>query len=88
MTYTSDVFELPFGPKDFALSINAILGDEWSEAMAKAASDYYGEDFTATVTGTFAAVPEPQSWAMLIAGFGLIGVAARRRRSSTARMLG
>lgn len=27
-----------------------------------------------------AAVPEPQSWAMLIAGFGLIGAAARRRR--------
>lgn len=28
----------------------------------------------------FAAVPEPQSWAMLIAGFGAIGVAARRQR--------
>ena len=25
-------------------------------------------------------VPEPSSWAMLIAGFGIIGVAARRRR--------
>jgi hypothetical protein len=28
---------------------------------------------------SFAAVPEPASWAMLIAGFGLIGAAARRR---------
>lgn len=26
-----------------------------------------------------AAVPEPKSWAMLIAGFGLIGAALRRR---------
>lgn len=26
-------------------------------------------------------IPEPESWAMLIAGFGLIGAAARRRRS-------
>ena len=26
-------------------------------------------------------VPEPNSWAMLIAGFGLVGLAARRRRS-------
>ena len=26
------------------------------------------------------AVPEPTSWAMLIAGFGLVGIAARRRR--------
>jgi len=25
-------------------------------------------------------VPEPQSWAMLIAGFGLTGAAMRRRR--------
>jgi hypothetical protein len=30
------------------------------------------------------AVPEPASWAMLIAGFGLTGAAARRRRSMVA----
>ena len=28
-----------------------------------------------------AAVPEPATWAMMILGFGLIGFAARRRRS-------
>lgn len=28
-----------------------------------------------------AAVPEPESWAMMIAGFGLLGSAMRRRRS-------
>jgi hypothetical protein len=37
-----------------------------------------------TISGSFtlssAAVPEPASWAMLIAGFGLVGVAARRRQ--------
>jgi hypothetical protein len=32
-------------------------------------------------------VPEPQSWAMLIAGFGLVGAAARRRRSGAARAI-
>jgi hypothetical protein len=31
-----------------------------------------------------AAVPEPASWAMLIAGFGLVGAAARRRRAAVA----
>lgn len=31
-----------------------------------------------------AAVPEPQSWAMMIAGFGLVGSALRRRRSVAA----
>ena len=29
-------------------------------------------------------VPEPASWAMLIAGFGLVGVASRRRRTAIA----
>lgn len=27
-------------------------------------------------------IPEPASWAMLIAGFGLVGAIARRRRSA------
>ncbi len=30
------------------------------------------------------AVPEPASWAMLIAGFGLVGVSARRRKAHSA----
>ncbi len=30
------------------------------------------------------AVPEPASWALIIAGFGLVGVAARQRRRSVA----
>jgi hypothetical protein len=34
--------------------------------------------------GTVMAVPEPASWAMLIAGFGLVGAAARRRRTVVA----
>jgi hypothetical protein len=33
---------------------------------------------------TFGAVPEPANWAMLIAGFGLVGVVARRRRIAVA----
>jgi hypothetical protein len=33
---------------------------------------------------TSLAVPEPSSWLMLLAGFGMVGVAARRRRSSVA----
>lgn len=38
----------------------------------------------AQAEGTFAAVPEPSSWAMLIAGFGAMGGAMRRRRFGTA----
>jgi hypothetical protein len=36
------------------------------------------------VTQTTAAIPEPATWAMLIAGFGLVGAAARRRLTGTA----
>nr|WP_310523844.1 PEPxxWA-CTERM sorting domain-containing protein [Polymorphobacter sp.] len=36
------------------------------------------------LTSTAATVPEPSTWAMLIAGFGLVGFAARRRRIATA----
>ena len=32
----------------------------------------------------FGAVPEPASWAMMISGFGLVGVAMRRRRTRVA----
>ena len=32
-----------------------------------------------TFDGT-AGIPEPATWAMMIAGFGLVGAAARRRR--------
>jgi len=36
---------------------------------------------SATVTG---AVPEPATWAMMIAGFGLVGGAMRRRSTKVA----
>jgi hypothetical protein len=44
---------------------------------------YDSTGFTATVEST-GAVPEPASWAMLIAGFGLTGAAMRRRRVTAA----
>lgn len=37
-----------------------------------------------TFTEGSGAVPEPQSWAMLIAGFGLVGAAMRRRSAAVA----
>ncbi|WP_372915826.1 PEPxxWA-CTERM sorting domain-containing protein [Sandarakinorhabdus sp.] len=46
------------------------------------------DDFAATlvpaITPETGAVPEPASWAMLIAGFGIVGVSSRRRRRSVA----
>ncbi len=44
------------------------------------------EDFYAFTRGTFtlAGIPEPASWAMLLLGFGTIGVSQRRTRASLA----
>jgi hypothetical protein len=83
ITYTSDVFSLPEGAKDLSLGINAVTGAAWSEPFAKA-GNYFGADFTANVVGTFAAVPEAGTWTLLIAGFGMVGFAARRRRPAAA----
>ena len=35
--------------------------------------------------GSVISVPEPGAWALMIAGMGLIGLAARRRQSALAR---
>lgn len=47
--------------------------------------DFQNIGFTAEVsTPATPGVPEPATWAMLIAGFGLVGAAARRRRGGGA----
>ncbi|MES2903916.1 MAG: PEPxxWA-CTERM sorting domain-containing protein [Pseudomonadota bacterium] len=39
---------------------------------------------SATPVAVAAAVPEPTNWAMMLLGFGAVGVAMRRRRRPTA----
>jgi hypothetical protein len=49
--------------------------------------DNYGDQFTWTGLAEVrigGIVPEPSTWAMLIAGFGIVGFAARRRRAGVA----
>jgi PEP-CTERM motif len=47
-----------------------------------------GQNANFKVSGTVAAVPEPAGWAMLVVGFGSLGVMARRRRRSVERCRG
>ncbi|MFN7174912.1 MAG: PEPxxWA-CTERM sorting domain-containing protein [Thermaurantiacus tibetensis] len=56
-------------------SINSIAGLNGS-------SDY--EKLVFVYTGGGGVIPEPATWAMLIAGFGLVGLAARRRATAIA----
>ena len=75
IAYKSDVFDVENAIEaDFALAFSSI-------SSAFVAKSGVGTAFEANVVGTFAAaVPEPATWAMMIAGFGMVGFAARRRR--------
>lgn len=45
--------------------------------------NYHDETFVFTNVATTGNVPEPATWAMMIAGFGLVGAVARRRGGKT-----
>jgi len=51
--------------------------DDISRLVFRSSGNAFEFDTIGITTG---AVPEPDTWAMLIAGFGLVGAAARRRR--------
>ncbi len=59
--------------------VDNFLNTSWGEYSGYVPV-YIHQDFIAEST----AVPEPASWAMLIAGFGLIGATLRRRRAVAA----
>ncbi|MFN3370372.1 MAG: PEPxxWA-CTERM sorting domain-containing protein [Sphingomonadaceae bacterium] len=67
---------------NFALSFSGIQRPQGGGGIAYGAN---GGNFIASGSGTFAgAIPEPATWALMIAGFGLVGAAARRRRIAVA----
>ena len=91
LTYTSDFLNFDNATDyDFSLVMTAASSALSIAALDPTLTNVAGaRTFNTTradVTGGFAAsaVPEPQNWALLIAGFGLVGVAARRRRTAVA----
>lgn len=68
------------------------FGDGGSFRVALHNTDFALGGAVTNVAGDFkllsesvSAVPEPATWAMMMLGFGAVGVAARRRRSGSAR---
>lgn len=51
----------------------------WGDPMSSATGSY---ELTLTAQGNLAPVPEPETYAMMLAGLGLLGLAARRRRQT------
>lgn len=57
----------------------------YSVDLMSGAGSLIGDIGVGSIVGlTAEAVPEPESWALMVAGFGLMGVAIRRRRSAIA----
>jgi hypothetical protein len=52
----------------------------WSRLRVNPAADGFNSEIADFGPRVFASVPEPASWALMIAGFGAIGTATRRRR--------
>jgi hypothetical protein len=84
ITYSSDVLGVNASTtKDFALAMNGFA------PLFSINANGLGNPFIANITGTFAAgaVPEVQSWIMLILGFGAVGAVARKRRQNVLEVL-
>lgn len=86
--YGGDVFD-PEGSGNFSFAL--VNGQTYSIGLRNNGNINSGSGFdafgsaSATVSWNIEyteAVPEPASWAMLIAGFGLVGAASRRQRRS------
>ena len=76
-TYSYDFSFGPTAGDDYVLRY--VLGD--TRAGGDGSLKFYGGSRTTLDLGV---VPEPATWAMMIAGFGLVGSALRRRREAIA----
>ncbi len=75
----------PVYPYESTIFTNTIVPAGFSLGFAIDKDGVYYNDATAVnFSVTTTAVPEPASWALMVAGFGLVGVAARRRTARTA----
>jgi hypothetical protein len=86
LTFAYDAGLLTPGFDEDDLHVFHWIGDEWIDLGGTV--DTTNHTITAFTTDlspfAIAAVPEPETYAMLLAGLGLVGVAARRRKPSGA----
>jgi hypothetical protein len=83
----------PTGPNSLLGSSGSALNAQLATTLATGAyylqirpADIAGRDMLVKGGITLTSVPEPATWAMLISGFGLLGLAARRRRTQASAL--
>jgi len=79
--------EINEGTGVFVTSYFAVAGDVSSGGVVNPAGLGSWDEFKQiemSVPGQIASIPEPKTWVMLLTGFGLISLAASRRRSRVA----
>jgi hypothetical protein len=81
-TFQTNTFTLIFSQAQSAINLDRFVVRYQSINTIGGVSD--GSGVGVVGENLFDPVPEPANWAMLIAGFGLIGAVARRRREITA----
>jgi hypothetical protein len=75
----SHIWTTPYSGGEFGIPNGTYVGFE--DINGGGDKDYEDLAFVFTNVGvTVGGVPEPATWAMLIAGFGMVGAAARRRK--------
>ncbi len=84
VAFTSDFLDFtPTVRRDFALALTAI-----NPVLLRAAAGQSVRTFRASASGNFSSdpaplingIPEPATWGLMIAGFGMVGFQSRRRR--------
>ncbi len=83
LDYNDDLATVRLGS---ALARDLVAGETYSLVVTGFANDSYGQ-YAVNAVGpgriqpVAASVPEPASWALMIAGFGLVGASLRRRKT-------
>ena len=84
-------FTFDFGPNDLEVFVNGVKEIDITGSFGNGRMAFYNfsqADVTYSAfevdQGTFPPIPEPETYAMLLAGLGLLGFAARRRKQKEA----